>query len=70
MPTKKNKIYSHDQIMNKYVKTVMTKKIQILFNAIDIMKENNSLTKFDCVALAMGYELFETDPNTYREIGP
>ena len=68
MSKNKNIIYSQDQILNKYVRTVSHKKIQLLYSAIDLMKENNKLTKFNCIAFAMGYEIFETEPNTFKEI--
>lgn len=59
---KKNKILTLTQIMeNKFDKLSYKKKVDVLFSAIDYMQQYNARSVPQCIALAMGYNVFTND---------
>lgn len=62
------KKYTSEQIQNKYDRLSLKKKNKILYEAIDIMNQYNGRTRFLCIAMAMGYENFEGNDDTYTKI--
>lgn len=64
----KEKFYTHAYIMEKYAKLSKNEKIDVLYEAIDIMHQYNGRSRFTCIAMAMGYENFLGlyDTWTYR----
>jgi hypothetical protein len=62
------KYFTTEQISNKYDKLTNIQKIEVLYNAIGYMEQYNGRTKFLCIALAMGYDNFDGDNNTWFKI--
>jgi len=63
MPDKK--FYTSTQISAKWEKTTLRNKIGILMEALDYMQQFNGRSKFHCIAMAMGYDNYEGESNTY-----
>lgn len=59
------KYFTTEQISNKYDKLTNKQKIEVLYSAIDYMQQYNGRTNFLCIALAMGYDNFHGDDNTW-----
>ena len=53
------KKYTLEEVLNKFNKKGKDKQITILWDALDYMSKYNGRTKLECVALAMGLELYE-----------
>lgn len=53
------KYVSSDEIAKEYNKLSSSKKISILYEAIDVMQEYNGRSRFYCIARAMGYSNHE-----------
>jgi hypothetical protein len=59
------KYYTSEEISNKYNSLTLKKKNMILYDAIDYMQSYNGRSRFKCIALAMGYDNYEGENNTY-----
>jgi len=53
------------EIIKDFNRQTKVKKILILGEALDYMEQNNSRSKFTCIALAMGYKNDEGEKNTW-----
>lgn len=62
------KHYTADQISDKYNKLSLNKKNEILYEAIDVMQQYNGRSRFDCIAIAMGYRNEEGRHDTYYKM--
>jgi|GEM_PF-5285525 len=62
----KTKYYTAEQIRTKFEKMPKDLKIKVLYEAIDIMQQYNGRSRFLCIAMAMGYENFEGESDTYE----
>lgn len=62
---KMGKYYTSDEIHKQFDKLTKNQKINILYEAIDIMQSYNGRSRFYCIANAMGYENYEGQPNSY-----
>jgi len=62
----KTKYYTADQIRTKFEKMPKDLKIKVLYEAIDIMQQYSGRSRFLCIAIAMGYENFEGEIDTYE----
>jgi DNA helicase TIP49 (TBP-interacting protein) len=60
------KVYTADQIRTIFEKMPKDLKIKVLYEAIDIMQQYNGRSRFLCIAMAMGYENFEGESDTYE----
>ncbi len=63
----KQKYYKSADIQKEYYKLTKDKKIEVLYEAIDIMQSYNGRTRFLCIAMAMGYNNYEGEDNTYTK---
>jgi GR25 family glycosyltransferase involved in LPS biosynthesis len=63
----KTKYYSSEQIQAKFNKLTKDKKIEVLYDAIDVMNQYNGRSRFLCIAIAMGYENHEGLSTTYTK---
>jgi hypothetical protein len=63
--TTKEKYYTDDHIMKEYGALSLKKKNDILYDALDFMQQYNGRSKFLCIAMAMGYDNYEGENNTY-----
>ena len=63
----KQKYYTSRDIQKEYSKLTKDKKIEVLYEAIDIMQSYNGRTRFLCIAMAMGYDNYEGEDNTYTK---
>ena len=61
----KVKNYTSEHIQKEYSKLTKDKKIEVLYEALDFMQQHNSRSRFLCIAMAMGYENWEGDSDTY-----
>lgn len=59
------KYVSSSFIQEEYGKLSLAKKNEILYEAIDIMQQYNSRSRFYCIARAMGYKNDEGYDSTY-----
>jgi hypothetical protein len=57
--------YTQEYIAKKYDKLPLKIKNTILYNAIDYMEQYNGRSKFLCIAMAMGYDNYEGNNNSY-----
>ena len=64
----KTKYYTADQIREKFEKMPKDLKIKVLYEAIDIMQQYNGRSRVLCIAMAMGYENFEGETDTYEMV--
>lgn len=62
------KKYTETEIRTIFAKLSKTKKIEILWEALNYMQQYNGRSRFKCVALAMGYENPEGDEKSYNKI--
>ena len=63
----KQKYYTSADIQKEFSKLTKDKKIEVLYEAIDIMQTYNGRTRFLCIAMAMGYDNWEGEDNTYTK---
>ncbi len=63
--TTETKYYTSEQVSAKYAKLTKDKKIAVLFDALDYMQQFNGRSKFLCIAMAMGFDNYEGENNTY-----
>ena len=63
----KQKYYTSEDIQKEFSKLTKDKKIEVLYEAIDIMQSYNGRTRFLCIAIAMGYDNYEGENNTYTK---
>jgi hypothetical protein len=61
----KKKFYTTNQILTKYEKLSLKKKIEVLDEALDYMQQYNGRSKLKCIALAIGYDNYEGEDNTW-----
>jgi len=59
------KYYTSTQISTEYEKLTLRAKIGVLMEALDYMQQHNGRSKFLCIAMAMGYDNYEGETNTY-----
>lgn len=64
---KAEKNYTSDQILKEFNKLTKDKTIDVLFDALDCMQQYNGRSKMLCVAMAMGYENYEGESDTYTK---
>lgn len=68
MPETKTKFYSYSHIQKEYTKMTKDDKISTLLEALNFMQSYNGRSRFLCIAMAMGYENFEGEENTYTKM--
>jgi len=59
LPVSKNSesvTYTLDDIQKKFNKLSRLRKIEVLWEALDHMQSYNGRSRWDCIALAMGYD--------------
>ncbi len=61
------KIYTSADIEKEYSKLTKDKKIEVLYESLDFMQQYNNRSRFLCIAMAMGYENFEGEWDTYTK---
>jgi hypothetical protein len=61
----KTKTFTSAQISKEFKNLTKDKKIEILYEAIDIMQQYNGRSRFTCIALALGYENYEGESDTF-----
>lgn len=59
------KYYTDTHIFAEYSSMTKDKKIEILNEALGHMESSNTRSKFECIALAMGYRNHEGLEDTY-----
>lgn len=59
------KYYTSEEISIKYAALSLKEKNEVLYEAIDYMKSHNGRSRFVCIAMAMGYDNYEGDDNSY-----
>jgi len=57
------------EIEEMYANLTRLKKINVLWEALDFMQQYNERTRFDCVAMAMGYQDIEGLGKEYVKMG-
>ncbi len=62
---KRKRYYTIIQISLEFDKLTKDEKIYILYDALGFMQKNKGISKFLCIAMAMGYKKYEGRPNTY-----
>lgn len=60
------KYYTSAFIQKKFENLSKDKKIKVLYEAIDIMQQYNGRSRFLCIAMAMGFQNYEGDIDTYE----
>ncbi len=60
----KQKYYTSADIQKEYSKLTKDKKIEVLYEAIDIMQIYNGRSRFLCIAMAMVYVNYEGENKT------
>ena len=61
----KTKYYTSEEISKKYAALGLKKKNEVLYEAIDYMQSYNGRSRFLCIAMAMGYDNYEGENNSY-----
>ena len=61
--------YTGEEIQAEYERLSIGEKNSILYEAIEYMQQHNSRSVFKCIAMAMGYENYEGENNTYFKRG-
>lgn len=64
---KKEKYYTSEHIHNEYSKLTKDKKIEVLYEALNFMQMYNGRSRFLCIAMAMGYDNWEGESDTYTK---
>ncbi len=62
------KYYTSEQIQKKYDALSLSKKNEILYDAMDYMQQYNGRSRFLCIAMAMGFSNYEGQVDTYFKI--
>jgi hypothetical protein len=62
---KKVKNYTSKHIQDQFNNLTKDEKIIVLYEALTVMQQHNSRSRFLCIAMAMGYENWEGDSDTY-----
>jgi hypothetical protein len=57
--------YTSAEVSALYSKLTTKKKNEVLYDAIDYMGQFNGRSRFDCIALAMGFRDYEGDGKSY-----
>jgi len=63
----KEKYYTSEYISKKYAQLSCKERCDVLYDAIDYMNQYNGRSRFLCIAMAMGFENFEGENNTYTK---
>ena len=63
--TKTTKYYNITEISTQFLELSAKKQAVILWDALDYMQQHNSRTRFDCIAMALGYSNQEGEDDTY-----
>jgi glutaredoxin-related protein len=63
----KTKYYTSEHVSKQYQKLTKDEKINVLYEAIDIMQQYNGRSRFLCIAMAMGYRNWEGENDTYTK---
>jgi len=61
------KTYAEKELCEVFNKFTLNEQIQILYTALDVMQEHNSRSKSTCIFMAMGYENYEGDKDTWTK---
>ena len=63
----KNKVknYTSEHISKEFNNLTKDKKIEVLYEALNFMQMYNGRSRFLCIAMAMGYDNWEGDSDTY-----
>lgn len=61
------KYYTTVDISEEFHTKTDKKKVEILYDALSFMQEYNGRTKFHCIAMALGYNNYEGETNTYTK---
>lgn len=59
--------YTRNHIAKEFNALTKDKKIETLMEALDYMQQYNGRSKFNCIALALGYENYEGEDDTYAK---
>lgn len=62
---KKIKNYTSEHIQKEFDNLTKDEKIIVLYKALDFMQMHNNRSRFLCIAMAMGYDNWEGDSDTY-----
>jgi hypothetical protein len=62
---KKIKNYTSKNIQDEFINLTKDEKIIVLYKALDFMQMHNNRSRFLCIAMAMGYDNWEGDSDTY-----
>ena len=66
---KEYRYYTSEEVQKEYNDLEIVDKNKKLFEAIDYMQQHNGRSRFHCIAMAMGYENYEGEKNTYFKRG-
>jgi len=61
------KYYTSEHISKEFSKLTKDKKITVLYDALRIMENHNGRTTFLCIAIALGYDNYKGESNTYTK---
>jgi hypothetical protein len=61
------KYYTSKHIQKEYSGLTKDERIEVLYEALDFMQQHNSRSRFLCIAMALGYENYEGEDNTYTK---
>lgn len=64
---KKEKYYTSKNIQDEFINLTKDEKIIVLYKALDFMQMHNNRSRFLCIAMAMGYENWEGESDTYTK---
>lgn len=59
------KYYTKDELNKKYNSLTKDEKIEVLNEAIDIMGQYNGRSKSECIFIAMGFDNYDGESNTW-----
>jgi hypothetical protein len=62
-----NEYYTPVQIFTEFNEMSKDSKMEVLYEAINIMQQYNGRSRFECIAKAMGYENHEGEGSTYTK---
>ena len=70
VPNKKDwRYYSEPEIQSEYNALPDKEQKEVLWEAMDYMQQHNGRSRFTCLALAMGYENYEGEYDTFFKRG-
>lgn len=59
--------YTSKNIQDQFNNLTKDEKIIVLYEALAFMQQHNSRSRFMCIAMAMGYENWEGESDTYTK---